>query len=440
MKWSELLNPNRLGQEDNPIPVPADQGRNEFQRDYDRITYSSAFRRMQDKTQVFPLASTDYVRTRLTHSLEVSSLGRSFGLKVGEKLKNHYKWKSFRQPSELGDIVAAACLAHDIGNPPFGHSGESAISTWFKNHEKDGFMAALSEPQKQDFMRFEGNAQGFRVLTKLQMPANPGMQITYATLAAYSKYPCGSDRIENKRMVSTKKFGYFQSEREEFLKVANRVGLKEHADSDGSYCRHPLAFLMEAADDICYRVIDFEDGFKMKLLTFIEVKNNLLKIIEDPNILSKYNFSNEKECVEYLRAKAINKLFRQCVDVFVDNIDKIVAGEFEHSLIDLVPLRPVVRKMEKLQREKVFSSPVIQQIEYAGYNVVRFLLDEVLIGTDYLGDQSTKKCKLLLSLHSGLRCNGDTYTRIQHVTDWISGMSDSYAVTVYQQLSGISLR
>lgn len=441
MKWETLLSVLRLGRETTPTPVTSDQGRTENQRDFDRIVYSSAFRRLQDKTQVFPLANTDYIRTRLTHSLEVSSLGRSLGWLVGNRLASYYG--SVVDPKQISDIVATACIAHDIGNPPFGHSGEEAISDWFRRQKegKANFFDNLSDNQAADFLNFEGNAQGFRILTKLQMPANPGMELTYSTLSSYLKYPCGVlDGNKGKQgPLSRKKYGCFSSEITLLHKIANTTGLEKHEDFFDAYKRHPLVFLVEAADDICYHIIDLEDAFHQKIVGLKEVINFLAPIVEDDEAMAK-SFKEDKEKVEYLRARAINRLMTYCVDVFADNCENILDGTFEKALIDCIPSVDAVKALNQFEKKTIYPSAEILEIEYAGFNVVGYILDEILLKTDYLEKQASKKCQSLLGIFPCLIGNDmDVYSRIQRVTDWISGMSDSYAVSVYQRLSGSRL-
>ena len=258
MDWTQLLSNKRFGKTSASQVTPS---RSPFHQDYDRVVFSSAFRRLQDKTQVFPLAKSDYVRTRLTHSLEASCVGRSLGMEVGLRLKRLPKGVD---TSGLGMIVSTACLAHDIGNPPFGHAGEQAISQWFRDKGKE-FLCPLTEQQKRDFLNFEGNAQGFRILTRLQHPGNNGgLQLTYATLSAFSKYPTSSIAVSKENgnsSVARKKHGFFAADKQAFSQVAKTVGLIP-SDREESWCRHPLAFLVEAADDICYSIIDLEDGVR----------------------------------------------------------------------------------------------------------------------------------------------------------------------------------
>ncbi|MCH7499280.1 MAG: dNTP triphosphohydrolase, partial [Nitrospinae bacterium] len=280
MDWKRLLSKDRLGKATSKKTHP-NQRRSEWQKDFDRIAFSSAFRRLQDKTQVFPLSESDYPRTRLTHSIESSIVGRSLGIEVGFRLAQIHG-ELFEEnkisPYDLGAIVAGASLAHDIGNPPFGHSGEEAIQNWFHENE-NGYLVELNDNEKLDFMNFEGNAQGFRILTKLQRPKqNGGIQLTYATLGAFLKYPRKSfDKLAEPKLTgaSSKKHGFFQMEKDEFLRVAEKNELKIKK-KDSAWFRHPLAFLVEAADDICYQIVDLEDGFLLRYIDFGEVKELLL--------------------------------------------------------------------------------------------------------------------------------------------------------------------
>jgi dGTPase len=300
-KWGKVFSCRRLG---NRISgeTKSTKGRTAFHRDFDRIVFSSAFRRLQDKTQVVPFARSDYVRTRLTHSIEASCVGRSLGLEIGIRLRNCLP--KHIEPSDVGQIVAAACLAHDIGNSRFGHSGEAAIQSYFaeqgQQHIKD-----LPPNQRKDFENFDGNAQGFRVLTQLQHPSNPGLQLTCATLAAFIKYP-------NPSVAATdKKFSYFQSEKHLFEDLASEVGLIYKAP--GAYHRHPLAFLVEAADDICYTIMDFEDAFRLGHLTILEICDYLGEITRDPEVKSQRHPTKKK--LLFFAQKASTKLFLKLLRV-----------------------------------------------------------------------------------------------------------------------------
>ncbi len=275
MNWEQLLS-RKLLCDEKPVKQNLNDGRSPFQRDFDRIVFSSAFRRLQDKTQVFPLPESDFVHTRLTHSFEVSCVGRSLGTLIGSKIiQRHKELKEQYSHFHLGEIVAAACLAHDIGNPPFGHSGEDAISEYFKNGDGKQFKEKLTELQWNDLTKFEGNAQGFRLLTKLQNPKiKGGLRLTCATLAAFTKYPKESFTIDNTNADGKsklyKKFGFFQPEKELFSEVAGEVGLNKKLNKQKYlwWERHPLAFLVEAADDICYRIMDLEDGYHLRTAFF----------------------------------------------------------------------------------------------------------------------------------------------------------------------------
>jgi dGTPase len=452
MQWEKLLSSARLGSARDPETGRAQ--RSAFQRDFDRIVFSSAFRRLQDKTQVFPLAESDYVRTRLTHSLEASCVGRSLGMLIGAHIVEKHRLREVH-PSDIGAIVAAACLAHDIGNPPFGHSGEDAIQRWFLSSPRaQALRQELSPAQCADFDRFEGNAQGFRILTRLQMPDNPGgLQLTCATLGAFAKYPVDSlvPKAERKQRASTKKFSFFDSEAPLFAEVAERTGLLSSQNGDSrQWRRHPLAFVVEAADDICYRLVDFEDGVQAKLLGYEEVRDAFLEVIGEKE---KYRarigqIRQEKERLEFLRAVAIGKALEQVAGAFIQHEEALLCGEFEQPLIACTQVAEPLEAIVLRSRDTVYASSRGVEIEIAGYEVIGGLLelfvDAVEDHAATHGNPAARSRKLLQLVPEQFIgpdrvAAPDTYTRVQRVTDFVSGMTDSYAVNLHKKLRGISL-
>lgn len=447
MEWKKLLSRRRLGKGD--VEEPA--GRSPFQRDFDRIIFSSAFRRLQDKTQVYPLAESDYVRTRLTHSLEVSCVGRSLGEIVGKTIIKKHRLKDYHH-SDFGSIVASACLAHDIGNPPLGHSGEDAIQHWFR-HTDTGkkVIESFTDSQKNDFLKFEGNAQGFRLLSKLQTPDNKGgIQLTCATLAAYTKYPREShvhgaqNDLERK---SAKKFGFFQDDKKLFTEVADVVGLLPISGDYIWWCRHPLAFLVEAADDITYTIIDFEDGCRLGLISYNELFRIYKSILSKAEILQLNRIKAQSDKIEYMRAKAINKLIFEVVDVFNNNEPMILAGVYDQALTGMIPSAKYLDDIITLSRKKAYSAREVIEIEAAGFEVLGRLIDMFIQASDDIAKnqkpsaRSKKLYELLPDKFAGKNRKPDKsqYTRLINVTDFISGMTDSYAVSLYKKMSGISL-
>lgn len=444
MNWEQLLSPHRLGVDRlDHWQVQ----RSPFQRDYDRLVFSAAFRRLQDKTQVFPLAESDYVRTRLTHSLEAACVGRSIGTRVGAELPN---LPDQMHASDVGAIVAAACLAHDIGNPPFGHSGEDAIQYWFASSAKARVYHELLTPRQfLDFERFEGNAQGFRVLTRLQMPDNRGgLQLTCATLGAFAKYPrlASSDR-GGRHGASVKKFSFFQSEREGFEEVAERTGMIPRGD--GSWSRHPLAFLVEAADDICYRIIDFEDGVQMGMLSYDQVSKAFLRVIDDAKVEAQLGtIRGEKERIEMLRARAIGAAVEEVARVFRENHEGLLTGEFDTPLIDCTRMAGELEEIRRISSETIYVGSRGVEIEAAGFEVISGLLD---LYVEAVEEKAARPEKPSMRTRTVLRLipeqfigpdripSPDPYTRLQRVTDFVAGMTDSYAVSLYKKLRGISL-
>jgi dGTPase len=447
MDWKMLLSSKRLGKQDSGDKTV---GRSEFQRDFDRIVFSSAFRRLQDKTQVVPLPKSDYVRTRLTHSLEASCVGRSLGRAVGSALQEMSALPNDISPVDFGDIVAAACLAHDIGNPPFGHAGELAFQQWFSDHAQP-VLAGLDTAQKLDFEKFEGNAQGFRVITQLQNPHNPGLQLTCVTLATAVKYPRESyilDQDAARDRASTKKHGYFQSEKGSFDQVAQEVGLIKKHSSYSWWCRHPLAFLVEAADDIAYRIIDFEDGCRLKHITFDEAKPLLESIIGETATATKLSqIEREEDKIGYLRAKSINSLVFQAKDVFKQYLEGILAGEFDEPLIHKVKTSVTLANIQQLSVDRYYKSREVLEIEVPGFRVLWELLEAFISAVDDVAlsvkpkPKSTTVIKLIPSqfLTDNGRPDRDKYKRLLQITDFVSGMTDSYAVAIYKQITGISL-
>lgn len=448
MKWPQLLTRQRLGKNK---PEDLDKGgRTCFQRDYDRLVFSSPFRRLKDKTQVFSLSKHDYVRTRLIHSLEVSCVGRSLGTLVGHEIIQRHILKDF-SASDFGDIVSAACLAHDIGNPPFGHAGEDAISAAFKSWYSDAESSEehyLTDAQKEDLKNFEGNAQGFRLLARLEMATNDGgMQLTCPTLATFTKYPREShipkESLKNYTGKSIAKYGFFQSEKELFTEVAKTVGLIRRNEQVAWWARHPLAFLVEAADDICYHIVDLEDGHRMGYIPYAEAQT-LLNNIAQRSDIGEGTHSNEEK-IKHLRAIAINKLIEEAYKIFLDYESDLLAGTFDCDLVSLSSHLSNLKAIKDKTREKVYLDPEVVGIQIAGYEVIDKLFKnfvKVTLHTSQEDDDFKKKNDLLKEmLPQKYRPveNESWYRKILKITDYISGMTDSYATTLFQQLKGISL-
>ena len=449
MQWQQLLSRGRLGSSE---PPKASSARTDFQRDFDRVVFSSAFRRMQDKTQVFPLSKVDYVRTRLTHSLEASSIGRSLGTLVGEQVIGRHGLREF-EAADFGGIVAAACLAHDIGNPPFGHSGEDAIRHW-ANSAAYGAprVAMLNGSEREDFLSFEGNAQGFRIITRLQNPDNEGgLQLTSATLAAFTKYPRESclagSRYEG---ISAKKQGFTAADRGSFEHVAEMVGLIPRDNHHSMWCRHPLAFLVEAADDISYRVIDIEDGFRLGHFSYQEVLDLFWPLISDPDKQGPRleRIQDLKDRVEFLRAKVINEVIRQALECFMDNEADILGGRFDVPLLDELPVRESLDALIENARQRIYCAPEVVGIQAAGFQVISDLLERftrVVDDVAHRGEQASPHSRMLIRLVPEQFIGADrvpvedAYQRLLMLTDFVSGMTDSYAVSLYKKVTGISL-
>lgn len=448
-RWQELLPQARLGVETR-VDIPS--YRTDFQKDFDRLIFSAAFRRLQDKTQVFPLAQTDYVRTRLTHSLEVSSVCRSFGTMLGEHLVENGRLENMTPP-DLGAILAAGALAHDIGNPPFGHAGEEAISRFFKRNPVG--IAAISKmtaAQRADLLAFEGNAQAFRVLTRLQNSDNVGgLQLSLPVLASIMKYPCASSEKPGTDLdmghVAFKKFNYFQSEKALFREVAEKCHMVPHPQVSDAWYRHPLTYLLEAADDICYHLVDLEDAYRLSIISSDEIMYFLEEIItvEDKLPTNKLNkITRTKDRVEYLRAFAIGLLIDQTMKVFVANEEAIVTGAFTDSLLDHIPATHVLQKIKAYSQEHVYHSDTVLEVGIAGFKVLDTLL-EAFVGAVEQGASGGARTKMLLKFlpdqffGSSRAISDDPYTRVQQVTDFVSGMTDRYAVKVFKMITGVDL-
>lgn len=450
MEWKKLLSSVQLGTNDKYF-VSTQDGRSQFQKDFDRIVFSPAFRRLQDKTQVFPLPESDFVHTRLTHSLEVSVVGRSLGNLVGEKIiQRHSELKNEFTQFHFGEIVAAACLAHDIGNPPFGHSGEESISEYFKNGNGKKFENIINDKKKwNDLIKFEGNAQGFRIITKLQNPrVNGGLRLTYSTLAALTKYPkeslTNSEPNNHASNKIYKKFGFFQSEKEIFRSVAEHTELTRLSEKDYFWCRHPLSFLVEAADDICYRIMDLEDGYRLGLVSFTETEE-LLKNLIRIELVSDYNQRDESEKIGYLRAKAISELVKELAEVFLENEENILSARLNEELISLIPAAKGLTEIEKLSVEKIYRHRTVVEREAAGYEVIGGLLDAFINSfNEWLDGNLKPKNRTLVNLlpkkiFQYANPETEIYERLLMVIDFISGMTDSFAVSLFRKIKGISL-
>ncbi len=439
--WEKLLSAERLG----AGAAPSAPVRTAYQQDYDRIVFTSAFRRLKDKTQVFPLSKSDYVRTRLTHSLEASCVGRSLGALVGREIIARHGLEHV-ETADFGAIVAAACLAHDIGNPPFGHAGEDAIREWFRNSgllDRHPFTPA----QRTDFERYEGNAQGFRIVTRLQSPANPGLQLTAAVLATFTKYPRPSQVDAELDGKSGKKFGYFQHDAESFRRVAAATGLVERI-SGQAWRRHPLATLVEVADDTCYLIVDLEDAARLGFVPYKDAELLLADLAGDSVSGGRIGrLHDPKERLEYLRAKAIGRLLESAAAVFLANEEAILDGRFDDELLDNSPVAIPLQAVLRVAKEAIYVARPALEIETAGFEVLGGLLSLFVTAVEAGAGHGrlTTRERMLLKLlpaqflgHDG-QPDPDPYVRLLQVADFVAGMTDSYAVDLYRKLKGIDL-
>ena len=446
MNWTELLSSARSVEDAKKRMESNKPLRSAFEQDFDRIIFSHPFRRLQDKTQVFPLPDKDFVHSRLTHSLEVSSVGRSLGRKAGIAICQRHRELPEAGYSEfdIGAITAAASLAHDLGNPPFGHSGEDAISEFFTTHNSGLFFKdKVSGEEWSDLFQFEGNAQGFRIITQKEL----GLKLTFATLGAFTKYPRPSwiPKIEEDRK-SQKKFGFYSSELKEFEIIAGVLGLKKSAAK--TWRRHPLAFLVEAADDICYQIIDLEDGCRLGLVSYDDTEELLAKILGDKIDRAKLKRKTTiEEKVGTLRAMTIGILIDQCSDCFLENETGILEGAFDAALTRQIPSADALDSIADVSIEKIYRSQVVIEIEAAGFEVLPGLLEAFTSAAWAQNHHQnfTQKHKAILRLLPGnitaaLSSSGkDTYAILRIVMDFVSGLTDKHALNLYRQIKGISL-
>ena len=438
MNWHTLISAKRFGLEE--FHQERRENRSEFQRDYDRLIFSAPFRRLQNKTQVFPLPGSIFVHNRLTHSLEVSCAGRSLGNDVAKELLIRHPELKDSYIAEIGSIVSSACLAHDLGNPPFGHSGERAISTYFSEGKGASLKELLTPEQWEDLTHFEGNANAFRLLTHQFEGRRPGgFVMTYSTLASIVKYPFSSSLAGNKS-----KFGFFVSEEESFRRIAEELGMKKISDSPLRYARYPLVYLVEAADDICYQMMDIEDAHKLKILTTDEVKSLLLAYFSEErqqHIQETLNrVSDVNEQIAYLRSSVIGLLIEECVRVFVANEETILNGCFEGTLIKQMSERPAnaYKHCAEVSLEKIYRSRDVLDIELAGFRIISTLLELMI---DAVCSPEKAYSQLLINrVSSQYKINAlDLFEKIQAVLDYISGMTDVFALDLYRKINGNSL-
>lgn len=441
MQWDKLISDKRFGLEDYHNRRGAT--RSDFVRDYDRLVFSSPFRRLQNKTQVFPLPGSIFVHNRLTHSLEVSCVGRSLAREIVEGLLTKYTSETWRYKLlDIPDIVAAGCLAHDLGNPPFGHSGEKAISTYFSEGPGVTLRSQLTPEQWSDLINFEGNANSFRQLTHQFKGRRPGgFAMTYSMLASIVKYP-----YESRAAERANKFGFFCTELESFERIASELGMIQLPSKDGyvKFARHPLVYLVEAADDICYEVMDIEDAHKLKILSHDEVMRLLLGFYSPEeqahklDVMSRIADPNEK--VGYMRSSVVGTLVECCAEAFLNNENDILAGTFSGTLLDCIrpEQRKAYEKCNKVSWDKIYRAPDVVDIELAGNKIITFLMEKLIHAVRY---PELNYSRLLLSkvpeqydVHSD-----DLFTKVQAAVDHVASMTDVYALDLYRRLNGQTL-
>ena len=444
MNWEQLLSLKRQGDTSKRLRIEQDDTRLGFEVDYDRIIFSAAFRSLQDKTQVIPLSKTDFVHTRLTHSLEVSVVGRSLGRLVGKKIIEkypHLKEVHGYHMNDFGAIVAAASLAHDIGNPPFGHSGEKAIGEYFSIGNGKKYKGQLSSKEWQDLIDFEGNANGFTVLTGSRPGIEGGLRISYATLGAFMKYPKESLPKKPTNNIADKKYGFFQTDKKFFEEVAADMGMiPNKSGSNIGFERHPLAYLVEAADDICYTIIDFEDGINLGLVSEDFALEYLIKLVKDSIDTSKYKtLENKEDRISYLRALAIGSLINDAVKVFAENEEAIVAGKFPFALMDKSKYKAQMDDIIKISVNNIYQSREVIEKEIVGYQIIQTLLDTFITAYDNkFNDNASNYDALILKLlpekHHLEKEN--LYERLLHICHYISLLTDGNALELFETIKG----
>lgn len=456
MDWNRLYSPIRTGdtagQEKN-----ADRSRNSYMRDYDRIIFSSAFRRLQNKTQVFPLPGPVFVHNRLTHSLEVASVGRSLGKLAGEQIARRHKDKGdafvefYRH--ELAYVISAACLAHDIGNPPFGHSGEDAIREFFCNLPdslRARFEKELTANQLADFQKFEGNSNALRVLSHhFSEPEKGGYRLTYTTLASIVKYPCSSENGFKKFSgIAGKKSGFFDSERDTYEDIAQELGIRK-IDND-RYTRHPFVYLVEAADDICYRVIDLEDAHRLGIITLDTFKELLLPFFQDTTdyhartrILEKLGgISDPNQQAQYIRATWIGLMVNKLVTLFMEHETALLSGSLENDLLSCLPSEELalIKEINRFSYQHIYNHRSVVEIELSGFNIIGYLLNAFVHAVLTPQDTRSEKLLLLIPKQFPVDLTGkNLYRNVQSAVDFISGMTDLFATDLYQKMQGIRI-
>lgn len=440
MQWEKLLSLRKQGTQKR-IRSEEDESRLNFEVDYDRVIFSSSFRSLQDKTQVIPLSKKSFVHTRLTHSLEVSVVGRTLGRLVGQAiLERHPSLHTYHkyQANDFGAIVAAAALAHDIGNPPFGHSGEKAIGEYFSRGEGERFRPMLTELQYQDLIDFEGNANGFKILTESKDGVEGGLRLTYATLGAFMKYPKVSLPKKPTRDVSEKKFGIFQNDLDFFEEVAEDLGLIRK-DYPGGWCRHPLSFLVEAADDICYTIIDFEDGINLGWIEE-ELALELLSNLVRPNLRTEVysRLKTMKTRVAYLRSLAINTLTKEAAEIFISNEDQILSGTFNTSLIEKSRFKAQIDDIIKISIEKIYRSEEVREKEIAGYTILQTLLHSFSTAIENFDQGKTRDYDRLFLRILDFEDSEmtDIYSSLMYCCNFISRLTDENAANIFGKIQG----
>lgn len=449
MQWEKLLSSTRLGKR----PAKVEEGRSPFNSDHDKVIFSGSFRRLARKTQVHPLATNDHIHNRLTHSLEVACVGRTLGMRVGHELIKGKKLPAHLTAADIGDIVQTACLAHDIGNPPFGHTGEEAIRHWFSNESED-ILRNLKPNESADLKLFEGNAQGFRVLTTSEYhPYDGGMRLTYASLGAFIKYPWISLDAASGNRPKNSKYGIYRSEEDKFKEVAEATGLLKRGDN--WYCRHPLAHLMEMADDFCYAILDLEDGIEMGILNWEEVFE-IIQPVLDPKRLAE--LGNDLKDLRpgrkppLVRGKIISAFVDAGAKAFIENENKILCGEIDDLLAKCdTPIITCVKNAKNLAKDRIFQHPRKVELEIGAYNTLSTILSVLCnaaishVTNIKEGDYKSKRALDLIGRNTfdpritsknEENSHSPEYLALMRVMDFVSGMSDNYATHLARQFNG----